>query len=819
MNLPDLSGPSGTVVFVDAMKQASPWVSSLRQPLHLAGDGNVRTLQRGEFAETLIYGNTLYPAGNYTLLYEGSGRFDIAPQSGAVVQRAPGHLVLRINGSRGGIHLYLRDVAGFDYPRNIRLILPGFERTYATQPFHPQFLNSLRQWRFNVLRFKNWMHGSTYAVSTVFQGRPTTDRFTQAGDAGMAAEYMIALANATGADPWFTMPVGATDLYIKNFALLVRQQLDPRLHPIFEYGDQVWKPGTLSNAYAIMAAGNVGLGSNPQSAEVNALRWYSLRSVQMFGLIRYMFGPQAPRVVRVLSGPLPVMRPQYAEIDRTILSNANAGRSADAFAVDTDGQALPLPVFGYAVNQAVSLAQGYKLSLFASQLSPVAQTLQGWRAAGGGMLVSDAVLGGSLAQLLSLQRYAAQYPAAHIQPGNLPFVASPPSPQEEGSRKPPSAARPIVALTPTPAPRLQGQFTPKPPTRTAAPLPVVRTPTPRPFLARPPTPVSPRIAVLTPSPGPLAVLGPAPAPGVAINAGGFAAGPYRTDSGFHGGVVLHSTSFGIDTKAVGNPAPQGVYQTARTGNFSYTFGGLRPNQRYIVRLHFAEYQYGAIGARTFNVSVNGKPALSRFDIYKVAGKRNTAVAVPLSATALSNGTITASFTGVSAPAIVQAIDVSAPSPLATKSPLQPALTSRSTLQPLADQNGFTLSCTPNPASDGPPPTGGSTCTGSDSNPIAIFTATTTDAANPNGPSACSQTYVTQTGTIFYTLSSSEDICTTYITDSSTQATSSPIQVTFSAVIASPSPTPTDTPTPVPTDTPTPVPTHTPTQDPADTRTP
>ncbi|MDQ6826961.1 MAG: hypothetical protein M3Z14_07170, partial [Candidatus Eremiobacteraeota bacterium] len=109
VNLPQLGGAG--VVFTDAMKQAAPWVSSLHAPLLLAMDGNVRMLRPGESAETVIYGNIRYPAGNYTLLYEGTGRFDIASQSGLVVQRVPGRMVLRINGTHGGIHLFLRDVA------------------------------------------------------------------------------------------------------------------------------------------------------------------------------------------------------------------------------------------------------------------------------------------------------------------------------------------------------------------------------------------------------------------------------------------------------------------------------------------------------------------------------------------------------------------------------------------------------------------------------------------------------------------------------------------------------------------------------------
>ena len=39
--------------------------------------------------------------------------------------------------------------------RNIRVLLPGFDDTYAAKsPFHPYFIKSLS--RFNTLRFKDW---------------------------------------------------------------------------------------------------------------------------------------------------------------------------------------------------------------------------------------------------------------------------------------------------------------------------------------------------------------------------------------------------------------------------------------------------------------------------------------------------------------------------------------------------------------------------------------------------------------------------------------------------------------------------------------
>ena len=51
---------------------------------------------------------------------------------------------------------------------------------------------------------------------------------------------MVALANQTGTEPWFTMPAGADEEYIRNFATYVRDHLDPGLQVHVEYSNEMW---------------------------------------------------------------------------------------------------------------------------------------------------------------------------------------------------------------------------------------------------------------------------------------------------------------------------------------------------------------------------------------------------------------------------------------------------------------------------------------------------------------------------------------------------------------------------------------------------
>jgi hypothetical protein len=316
-------GSGAGVVFVDAMKQASPW--SAAGPLQLDRLGNVSSLAPGQVTESVVYaGDGAYPGGDYTLLF--NGRADFAVVGGTIVSRAPGRWTVRVAPhSATGLRLRLLSTDPNDYARNIRLVLPGFERTFERAPFHPSFVHGVGGAQ--VLRLRGWMRAGTFARSAVWPLRPTTQRLTQDQPDGVAAEYLIALANASGANPWFTLPIGATDYYVYSFADLVRRTLDPRLHPAFEYGHETWRAGSATNGWARMAGANLHLSADPQTA---ALRFYSLRSTQVFAIVRRAFGPDANRVVRVLGVP---NDPAEAQAVQTILRFANAGNLADAIAL------------------------------------------------------------------------------------------------------------------------------------------------------------------------------------------------------------------------------------------------------------------------------------------------------------------------------------------------------------------------------------------------------------------------------------------------------------------------------------------------------
>jgi hypothetical protein len=129
-------------------------------------------------------------------------------------------------------------------------------------------------------------------------------------------------------------------------------------------------------------------------------------------------------------------------------------------------------------------------------------------------------------------------------------------------------------------------------------------------------------------------------PVVAINCGGKGAAEFTEDVNVSGGAPV-STDAAITGAAA---APEAVYKTQRSGDCTYVISGLDPKSCYRLELHFAELVFNANGQRTFDVTINGVLALSKFDVYRSATAKNKAVTHVFSVVPDSLGSLTLGFT-------------------------------------------------------------------------------------------------------------------------------------------------------------------------------
>ncbi len=327
----NLNGPAdwnSELPFVDVFRLSRPWISQKkRQPwgkgpqLALDEHGWVTRLQPDCWAETPLC--TLkpghYPAGRYTVLYEGRGKLDFW-NAAKVVTSEPGRMMIDIDPSQGGFFLKLMETDPNDYVRNIRVVMPGFEQTYEKNPFHPVFLN---RWQgVACLRFMDWMKTNGSKIST-WSGRPTPQHATFSAK-GVALEVMIDLCNRLQADAWFCMPHLADDQFVRNFAKMVREKLDPGLRVYVEYSNEVWNGMFPQSRYAGEQGKKLGFAEKPWEA---GWRYTAYRSMQIFEIWEDVFGGR-DRLVRVLSTQ--AANPYVSE---RVVAFRDAYKHADALAV------------------------------------------------------------------------------------------------------------------------------------------------------------------------------------------------------------------------------------------------------------------------------------------------------------------------------------------------------------------------------------------------------------------------------------------------------------------------------------------------------
>jgi hypothetical protein len=331
VNLNGIADWSPQWPFVDMFKTSRTWIPQRKGAdwgqggtLKLTPDGWVASLEPGQWAETvMMIDNTHFPAGKYTLLYEGDGKLGFAFDNARIVTQSPGRMVVDVTPDGAGVFLQILATNPANPIRNIRFIMPGFEQTYRSQPFHPLFLKRLAQ--FKALRFMDWGATNNSEVRE-WRDRSTPKSPTQASEKGVALEYMIQLANTLKIDPWFTIPAQASDDYVRQFAILVRDRLDPSLKAHVEYSNEVWNTIFSQSKYAIEQGRRRNLDENDYTT---LLRYYSERSVEIFQIVDWVFGAQRPkRIVRILAGQ--AENPWTAE---QIMGWKDAYRHADAYAI------------------------------------------------------------------------------------------------------------------------------------------------------------------------------------------------------------------------------------------------------------------------------------------------------------------------------------------------------------------------------------------------------------------------------------------------------------------------------------------------------
>lgn len=249
--------------------------------------------------------------GRYVVLYEGEGTIEYT-LSGEIIESQPGQDIIEFTpeGKLLGINITETDPNNTgDNIRNIRVVREDQLELYENgEIFNPEWVEKIED--LESLRFMDWMETNNSDVSK-WSERPTVDEVSWTN--GAPLEIMIELANQTGTDPWFNIPHQATDNYIRNFAELVKEELNPELQAHFEFSNEVWNWQFDQADYA-HEKGQERWGDDVGTAWVE---WYGMRSAQMAQILDDVYGSEADdRLVKVIS-----TQTAYEGIEKSILES------------------------------------------------------------------------------------------------------------------------------------------------------------------------------------------------------------------------------------------------------------------------------------------------------------------------------------------------------------------------------------------------------------------------------------------------------------------------------------------------------------------
>lgn len=299
MNLSGIQSYTTAFPFLDVFKSSGSWISGHGdvwndgRRIDVDEHGWVKSLAPGQVVHTVFMDSGIRaPAGRYVVEYEGEG--EIVYQEGArLLEHRPGRDVIEVDPSSGNCYFDIVSVNPKNYLRNIRIFLPV--HAPEGEIFNPVFLDRIA--KFKTLRFLGWMIGDNpdQISQRTWSERPKVDN-ARWSERGVPLEVMVDLANRVGADLWFSMPHQADDDYIRRFARVVRNRLDPSLKVYVEHSNEVWNNTFSVYAFATERGLALGLSKDPDEARS---RYHIRRSREIFDIFTEVLG--ADRIVRVLA--------------------------------------------------------------------------------------------------------------------------------------------------------------------------------------------------------------------------------------------------------------------------------------------------------------------------------------------------------------------------------------------------------------------------------------------------------------------------------------------------------------------------------------
>jgi hypothetical protein len=294
--------------FINLMKTARPWLG--HEPGRFGGMEYAELLAGGHLDEngwpirlprslssigTLILTDMPPEAaslkGRYRLAFDGKGVIEVTGRA-ENVRYGKGEVSFDYTPGPGSVDIRIQRINTSDPPHDISVVkVENLKRHAAGQLFNPAWTARIGQ--FSALRMMDWMETNDSALAT-WADRPLPSDVTWAG--GVPVEVMVQLANELETDIWVNMPHLADDDFLRQFAELVKDRLDPALKVYVEFSNEVWNWQFEQARWADVQA------RARWNAQDKWMQFYGLRAAEVARIWSGVFaGEDRARLVNVIS--------------------------------------------------------------------------------------------------------------------------------------------------------------------------------------------------------------------------------------------------------------------------------------------------------------------------------------------------------------------------------------------------------------------------------------------------------------------------------------------------------------------------------------
>lgn len=298
--------------FIDVMNTSRPWIGHREGQWGAVDDDALQAMgvldahgwptqvpegvtSLESFILTELPVEATHAAGTYHLRYEGAGEIEIF--NGSNLRYADKHITFDyVPNGRGlvGINILETDPEGTgNHIRDITVVHEDNLQAHAAgEIFNPDWVKLIDD--VHALRFMDWMNTNDSEVSSWAEVTQVADHTYVPG---APVEIMVALANQTGTEPWFTLPYHADSDYVETFARYVRDALDPQLRAHYELSNEVWN-WQFEQAHQSHADAIARFGEELSDGWVQN---YAAKAAEMAATLDAVYAGYEARLVKVIS--------------------------------------------------------------------------------------------------------------------------------------------------------------------------------------------------------------------------------------------------------------------------------------------------------------------------------------------------------------------------------------------------------------------------------------------------------------------------------------------------------------------------------------